>query len=279
LYALGVGIGDYLGGTIRVSAYLLGQAWVSTLQLGFYFLGDYLGRSIDIGVINRLPFHQPQGNTPDRFREEIFLFASLLNLSCCAVVTVVLETQGLLNVGAIFLTTAIAGGYALRVLPVGIPRSWGFDEFLHSLQIVVLVPALGLILQGGNFHRLLGLAAFPLFALHLAMQFILQFPTYASDLAHQRITVLTRMGWENGIFIHNVLIIAAFLVLGGALFLGFPSRLVYPALLTLPFAAFQVWYMIRMRQGAPTRWRLQTLTALVLFILPAYLLTYSFWTQ
>ena len=38
VYALGVGVADYLGTTINWSVYLFGQVWVIALQLGAAYL-------------------------------------------------------------------------------------------------------------------------------------------------------------------------------------------------------------------------------------------------
>jgi hypothetical protein len=56
-----------------------------------------------------------------------------------------------------------------------------------------------------------------------------------------------------------------------------PLRLAWPAFLTLPVGIYQIWQVNRIAAGAPTRWRLLTFTALVLFGLTAYLLTFAFW--
>jgi 1,4-dihydroxy-2-naphthoate octaprenyltransferase len=41
LYALGVGIARYLGAEVDWGAYLLGQAWVTVLQLSAHYLNEY----------------------------------------------------------------------------------------------------------------------------------------------------------------------------------------------------------------------------------------------
>lgn len=279
LYAMGVGISDYLGGTLDVQRYLLGQIWVTSLQLGFYLLGDYLGRPLDVGLINRPPFIEAEEGQPELHGKDLFLFTSLIFLSITAAVTFFLEYHHALNLSAAFLMLAMVLGYLVRAFPAISSLRYGFEEFLSSLQMVVIIPGLAFIFQEGMYHRFLGLVAFPLFTLHVAMLLVFQFPTYASDLARRRKSALTRMGWKNGIFLHNLLVIVAFLVLGVSLFLGFPPRSVYPSFLALPFGLFQVWYMVKLRLGAPTRWQLLTLTAVILFLLPTYLLTYSFWTQ
>jgi len=279
LYAMGVGISDYLGGTIDVTTYVLGQMWVVAVQAGFFFLGDSQDRPIDPGVLNRPPFQEDVEGDADVLNRDTALWISVGFLAGAAVFSVLLERQQVLGLPAAVLMTVFVLGYALRVLPFVSLELDGFEGLIHSLQLVMILPALAFLLQEGGFHRLLGLASFPIFSLHVAMLFAFQFPTYAADIRRGRATMLTLMGWKNGIFLHNLLVFTAFLVLVGSLFIGFPTPFVLPVLLAVPFAGFQVWYMIRIGQGTPTRWRLLMLTAVILFLLPTYLLTYSFWTQ
>lgn len=279
LSVMGVGISDYLGGMIDVTTYLLGQLWVVAVQAGFFFLGDSQLRPIDRGLLNRPPVQKDSEGGGSQLDRDTSLWISVGFLAGAAVLTVLLERQQGLGLPAALLMTGFVAGYVLRVIPTVSLELDGFGGLIHSLQMVMILPALAYILQEGGFHRLLGLASFPIFSLHVAMLFAFQFPTYAADIRRGQVTMLTRMGWENGIFLHNLLVFSAFLVLVGSLFLGFPAPFGVPVLLAVPFAAFQVWYMIRIGQGAATRWHLLVLTAVILFLLPTYLLTYSFWTQ
>lgn len=279
LYAMGVGIGDYLGFNIDSPLYVLGQVWVLSLQLGVFFLGDYLGNPLDEGLINRPPFQVSEGEDPKAFRKEIILLISAIFFSLCAAFSVILEWQHGLGISSAFLMVGFFTGYIVRIFPSFRIQDAGLGDVITTVQLVAFVPALGFTLQVEEYHRLLSLTAFPLFLLHLAMLLVFQLPTYGADLARKKGSMMTKLGWKNGIFLHNLLIILAFLMLGLSLFFGFPSRFVYPVFFALPFGMFQVWYLYRITQGAPTRWKLLTLNSVVLFLLPAYLFTYSFWTQ
>jgi 1,4-dihydroxy-2-naphthoate octaprenyltransferase len=79
--------------------------------------------------------------------------------------------------------------------------------------------------------------------------------------------------------LHNVLILSAYLLMGAALFQGFPWRLAWPGFLTLPIGLFQIWQMNQIAAGEKPRWTLLTFTALILFGMTAYFLTLAFWTS
>ena len=51
VYALGVGIAHFLGSEIDWGLYLLGQAWVTTLQLATHYFNEYFDSPADIMAV------------------------------------------------------------------------------------------------------------------------------------------------------------------------------------------------------------------------------------
>jgi 1,4-dihydroxy-2-naphthoate octaprenyltransferase len=187
--------------------------------------------------------------------------------------------QGWLGPTTIFVMTLIfLGAFFYAVPPVKLQSS-GYGELTTSIIVANLVPALGLLLQYGDLHRLLAMATFPLTLLHLAMLLAFELPDYATDLKYEKRTMMVRMGWEAGMRLHNMLIISAYFLLALAFVLGFPFNIAFPAMLTLPVGILQIWYMNRIAGGARPHWTSLTLTAIALFGITAYLLTFSFWTR
>jgi len=68
-------------------------------------------------------------------------------------------------------------------------------------------------------------------------------------------------------------------LIGISVLFGFSPGIALPVFLALPFGIFQVWYLTRLSQGAPTRWNLLITTALLTFGFASYLFTYMFWTR
>jgi 1,4-dihydroxy-2-naphthoate octaprenyltransferase len=171
----------------------------------------------------------------------------------------------------------------LGVLSYSIPplklASSGYGELLMSILVANLIPALAYLLQAGEWSRLLPMTTFPLLLLHLAMMIAFEFPDYATDSKFQKSTLLVRIGWQSGMLLHNLLLLGGFGLLGVAWALGLPYRIVLPALIVLPVAAFQIWIMNRIENGAPPNWLLFTVAAAANFGLTAYLLAYSFWMR
>jgi 1,4-dihydroxy-2-naphthoate octaprenyltransferase len=114
--------------------------------------------------------------------------------------------------------------------------------------------------------------------MHIAMLIAFSLPDYATDLKFGKRNLLVRLGWQRAMHIHNILLGAAYLILLLGVRYGLPLSLAWPGFISLPFAAYQVWHMIRISEGAPTRWSLLTFNALVIFGGTAYFLALAFWT-
>ena len=67
-------------------------------------------------------------------------------------------------------------------------------------------------------------------------------------------------------------------LLGAAALFGMPRALAWPGFLTLPVGLYQVWQMVQIGQGAPTRWQVLRLTAASSTFVTAYLLAFACWT-
>ena len=88
-----------------------------------------------------------------------------------------------------------------------------------------------------------------------------------------------RMGWEMGMTANNLLVLRAFLLIAVSALFRFPSFAMYPTLLVLPLAVFEVYSMLRIAAGDRPNWNLLTVSAVFLFLLPAYIRALAFWTH
>jgi hypothetical protein len=79
--------------------------------------------------------------------------------------------------------------------------------------------------------------------------------------------------------LHNLLILAAFLLFGLGLILGLPAFVALPALLGLPFGLLQIYQMRRISDGFKPNWTALTLVSVALFTFTTYLVTFSYWTH
>ena len=260
--------------------FFLGQVWITLLQLSTHYLNEYFDAPADMSNRNRTPFSGGSGAIgPGKLLRSTALYAGIVCLAIVASTTVLLIRYVALTPATVLVMALIfLGAFFYAVPPVRLESS-GYGELTSSILVANLVPALALLLQTGDLHRLLAMSTFPLTLLHLAMLLALELPDYATDIKFERNTLLVRIGWETGVRMHNLLILGAYLVLGLAVLLGLPPAIALPAFLSLPLGILQIFQMNRIAAGAKPNWNTLTLAAVTLFSATAYLLAFSFWSR
>jgi 1,4-dihydroxy-2-naphthoate octaprenyltransferase len=280
VYALGVGISRYLGFTIDWGLYILGQAWVTTLQLTTHYFNEYFDSPADAANANRTLFSGGSGALDeDGLPREVALWAGIATLSGVTSFTVLIFRDTGFSLSLFFVMTLIfLGAFFYSIPPVRLVET-GYGELTTSLVVASLVPSFAFILQSGELHRLVAMSTFPLIALHLAMMLAFELPDYGNDVKFEKLTLMVRIGWEQSIKFHNLLILIAYLLFGLAMLFGFPTTIGLPALLTFPLGLFQIWYVNRIASGMKPNWHLLGLLAALVFGVTTYLQVFSFWTQ
>lgn len=280
VYALGAGIARYLGVEINWGLYLLGQAWVTLLQLSTHYLNEYFDAPADAENSIRTPFSGGSGAIgPGKLQRSTALALAAGCLTVVASLTVLLNWQGVLSPATLFVMVLIfLGAFFYSVPPVRL-ASTGYGELTTSILVANLLPALAFLLQTGELHRLLAMSTFPLTALHLAMMLAFELPDYANDLKFEKNTLMVRLGWQRGMTMHNALILSAYLLLALAVSFGLPLSIAWPSFLTIPIGLLQIWQMRRVADGAPPNWTSLTITPVVLFAAMTYLLAFAYWTR
>jgi 1,4-dihydroxy-2-naphthoate octaprenyltransferase len=280
VYALGVGIADYLGVAIDWGLYILGQAFVTTLQLSAQYLNEYFDSPADAENPNRTPFSGGSGAVgPGKLSRNTVLLAAVTALTVLASLTVILIDRAPISpLLVLVLVLGFAGAFFYSMPPVRLATS-GYGELTTSILVSFLVPAFALLLQTGELHRLLLISSIPLTALHLAMMLVFEFPDYATDIKFEKKTLLVRIGWERGMVLNNLLILGAFLLLGISVILNVPSGIVLPSFLLRPFGLLQIWQLRIIAAGGKPNWTLVGLTGVILFAGVAYMLAFAFWVR
>ncbi|MFM8320260.1 MAG: prenyltransferase, partial [Chloroflexota bacterium] len=207
-YAMGVGIAYYLGFEINWQAYLLGQAWVTLMQLSTQYLNEYFNAPADLLNDNRTYLSGGSGAIgPGKLTRRTAQAAALTCLAFLASLTVLIISR-LDPAPAVYLVLGLGflGGFFYSTPPLRLEAS-GYGELTASVLVTLLVPMLGYILQTGEMHRLVAMAAFPSFAAHLAMLLALELPDYTNDIKYEKHNLMVRLGWQVGMQLHNVLIL------------------------------------------------------------------------
>lgn len=277
-YALGTGIAHYLGITIDGLRMGLGLAWVALLQLSTHYLADYFTFPVKPRSTPYPPLAESSGALgPDQLPRQTALWLGLACLAVVASLTVLLIGVVGYNLPVIFFLFLLFAGCFLYAIPPARLVTSGYGELTAALLAINLTPALAFILQAGELHRLIAMTTFPLTLLMLAMQLAFNLRSFASDLKQGRQTLITRLGWERAMLLHNLLILCAFLLIGAAPLLGFPARLFLPCLLALPVGLVQIGFMRGIAAGAKPNWQALTLTAVASFLVTVYLFFFAYW--
>ncbi len=275
LYGLGVGIGKYLGVQIDWEAYILGQVCVTMLQLSSF----YLKATYDLPDERERSRPLVGNNTETSLTRTKMLLVSYTTMTIGAVFTVLLFTNRLVNAPVFtILGSSFVVVFLYAVPPFRLVDS-GYGELVTSFLVANMIPGFGFLLQTGEFHRLLPMITFPLTLLYLAMELALSLEKFEINPNPRVKSLMFRLGWQNGMLIHNALIFIAYLLIITAGFLGLPLGLVVPGLLSLPIGMFQIWQISQINAGAKPRWKLLRLTAIALVALSAYLLGYALWVR
>ena len=271
-YLLGIGAAHYLGKSAAPGTTLAGGALVLFALAASHFLNAYFMPPAEPVVEDETPRQRAE-------LKPILLVLSAGLLAVGAFMVILLGWQEALTTDVTILLALLT----LLCIALGVPplrlAGRGYGEICLALCLAAIIPALGFTLQSAEFNRLVSAVAFPLFLIGVATFLALDFPTFAADVRYERRTLLTRLGWQRAIPLHNALLAAAYLLFASAPFLGFSFNLFWPALLTIPLAGYQIFMLRNIGEGAPPLWRALSINAAAIFGLTAYLLTLTFWLR
>lgn len=271
-YLLGAGIARYLGFSLQPVVFWLGLGGVILVQASIGLLAAIFRSPAE-------PLEEESDRPSGLPLSSALLLVAVAALAAAALIALLLARAGALSPAALlFLALSLALVLAYAVPPLRLVNA-GFGEFVLAVQIAMLAPALGFVLQVGEYHRLVGIVSFPLTLLALACFLALGFPTFARDQKYDRRTLLRSLGWERAVPLHHILVLAAYLILAASLLFGLSWGLVWPAFLTFPFALLQIFWLRNLTLGAKPNWKLLTVNALAIFGLSLYLLTFAFWIR
>lgn len=277
LFALGAAIANYLGEDISLGRYLLGQGFITTIQLMAHFLNEYYDAPIDNLNEDRTPFNAGSGSLgPGGLPRPVAFYAAIAMLTITGTLAGIMLLIGDIPLLTwIFGLLGFLGAFSYSVPPLRTSVS-GYGELITSLVVAGFVPSFSFSLFAGDLHRLVVMSTVPLIALHFAMMLVFELPDYATDLKYNKRTLMVRVGWDTGMRIHDYAILFGILSFIIAFVNGLPNRVALGGLIVLPLALAQIWQMNRIRNGYPPNWRVITLSSLLLFGLSAYFTALGF---
>jgi 1,4-dihydroxy-2-naphthoate octaprenyltransferase len=268
-YLLGASMAKYLGMGIRWPAFWIGLFSVIALQVAGACMQAYFDY--------RLAPEETRSQA-ERTRAALLLVSmGSLALAAVLIVTLLLTHSLSLPAGVVMLIATILL-VANSMPPLRLLAS-GYGELIQAFLLASAYPAFAYLLQAEDLHRILSLATFPLTLLAIAWLLAADFSTYAEDQRLARKTLLIRITWQRTIFVHNLIILIAFLTFAAEPFLGLTWGLIWPVFLALPFAALQIYWLQRIAGGGKPVWRFFNVLHPSVFGLTVYLLVLAFWMR
>ena len=270
-YTLGASIANYLAVPFVADSFWLGLAMILLAQMCMSLLSEVFRLDIE-------PLLENETRKSRQSLRNNALYISIASLTLIAFIAYLLFTNNHLSVASfLFLLLSLVIVLIYSIPPFRFVNR-GFGEFLLAAQLAYIFPSIAYILQAGETHNFLMLTL-PLTFLAFGCFIVMDFPSFASDQKYNRLTFLTRLGWERVVPLHHLFVLLAYLLFTVSPIFGISLSLIWPVFLTLPFALFQIIQLRNVALGAPTNWTLLTTTALAVLGLTTYFLTLTFWLR
>jgi 1,4-dihydroxy-2-naphthoate octaprenyltransferase len=237
------------------------------LQIGGLFLWQDTSKE-NTGGNNGRPRNSPISR---------YFLPALAAFACLASLTVWMIAQRIFTPAVLWITLLALTGVLVSLNTIRIAFFERFQEIILSFLMAVLLPWFGFLLQSGEVHRFLPIITLPLLALRVAMLLSYQLSTYARQLSQKKQTLMVRIGWQNGMLLHNWLILFAFVLIAFGNVLGVPLAIGMPPMAAILLGLWQIWSMRRIAQGGKPNWSGLVWGGVALYGLVVYLYAYSFW--
>ncbi len=270
-YTFGASIADYLGKPFLVSSFWLGLLIVLLAQTTMSLLPEVFRLDVE-------PLLENETRSKRQILRNNYLYTSLAFIVIVALTAYILFANNALPLSTFFFLLLSLAIVFTHSLPPFSLINRGAGEFLLAVHLAYVIPSIAFTLQADETHRFLVLAV-PLTLLAFSYFIVRNFQSFAQDQKYNRVTFLTRLGWERVVLLHHLFVLLAYFLFTISPLFGISLSLIWSVFLTLPFALFQIYLLRNISLGAKPNWTLLHATALAVFGLTAYFLTLTFWLR
>ncbi|MEN6529249.1 MAG: hypothetical protein ABFC97_05240 [Anaerolineaceae bacterium] len=274
-YVLGISLVHYLGGSLNLANLFIGLL----LSLLIYELNTFLSAYFDHpeSVFSRLERSDPDWEALLKIKRPMLLQFSLVILASVALLTLLLVWNKNLTAAGILLITSSLLLNLIPVVPAFRVNQNLYRHLIEAIYITNLVPALAFCILDGSMSVLLVDLTLPLTFLYLAMCLALNLADFGFDTMHGRQSLITGIGWQRGIRLHNLFVLGAFVLAGIFTVTASIWSITWPMFLALPIGLVQILEVQRIGEGAKPIWKLLKWGAIGFFLMVVYLLIISLW--
>jgi 1,4-dihydroxy-2-naphthoate octaprenyltransferase len=274
-YLLGISLVHYLGGDLNLAKLFIGLL----LTMLIYELNPFLSAYFDHpeSVYSRLERSDPDWEMLIKIKRPLLLQVSLVLLASVALLTLLLVwNQNLTAAGVLLITLSLLLNLFPLVAAFRVNQNL-YRHLIEAIYIANLVPAMAFAILDGSVSPLLVELTLPLTLLFLAMCLALDLAEYGFDTMHGRQSLITGIGWQRGIRLHNLLVLGTFVLAGIFTVTAFIWSITWPMFLSLPIGVLQILEVQRIGEGARPIWKLLKWGAIGFFLMVVYLLIISLW--
>lgn len=270
-YSLGAGIADYLGIPFLLGSFWLGLVAVLLAQLCMSLLPEIFRLDVE-------PLEENELRSQRQSLRNNILYVSIASLASIILVFYALFAADQLPLSSFLFPALSITIILIYSLPPFRLINRGFGELFLAIHLAYIIPSIAFVLQAGDVHRFLTITV-PLTFLAFAYFIVMNFKSFARDQKFNRVTFLTRLGWERVVPLHHFFVLMPYILFIISPALGLSLSLIWSAFLTLPFAIFQIFQLRNISLGLHPSWTLFTATALTVFGLTTYFLAFTFWIR
>lgn len=270
-YTFGASIADYLGKPFLAAPFWLGLLIVLLAQTTMSLLPEVFRLDVE-------PLLENETRSKRQILRNNYLYSSLACIVIVALTAYILFANNALPPSTFyFLLFSFIIVVAYSIPPFRFVNR-GAGEFLLAIQLAYVIPSIAFTLQADETHRFLVLAI-PLTFLAFSYFIARNFQSFAQDQKYNRVTFLTRLGWERVVPLHHLFVLLAYFLFTMSPLFGISLSLIWSVFLTFPFALFQIFLLRNISLGAKPNWTLLHAAALAVFGLTTYFLTLTFWLR
>lgn len=270
-YTFGASIADYLGKPFLAAPFWLGLLIVLLAQTTMSLLPE-------VFRLDAEPLLENETRSKRQILRNNSLYTSLACIVIVALTAYILFANNALPLSSFFFLLLSLAIVFTHSLPPFRLINRGAGEFLLAVHLAYVIPSIAFTLQADETHRFLVLAI-PLTLLAFSYFIARNFQSFAQDQKYNRVTFLTRLGWERVVPLHHLFVLLAYFLFTMSPLFGIALSLIWSVFLTFPFALFQIFLLRNISLGAKPNWTLLHATALAVFGLTTYFLTLTFWLR
>jgi hypothetical protein len=243
------------------------------LGIAIFLLGYALKSLLEYLTTSRInPYTRVNFDRQDK-KYQLLLATIILFTGAFTVGYLLLQRNILIGVNLVYIVLILF----LFLLPAsrfGKLVQTNYSIIIEALTGSLLMFLLGIGVQSRNPTPDDFLIALPLFFLFIASSIAYQFPDFGKEISKRGKGFLDLIGWENGIKLHNIAILAAYLTLIVFLTTRNTFYIYWPALLTIFISLFEIFLLTRVVAGIKPNWGMLRTTAFLQYFSIVYFLVF-----